>query len=159
MIKKSQSWESEANVMDREIQVPFISKINSYIRQKKSNIQNLDFHSKQLQQEIRHLEEQKNKLYSRITNLKRNESISLTYLDWYNSLKQELFNLFDIKLDEEVSSFVNMFSDFKYYDYNPLQIVKEYKQIASLSDEKDAIQGIVESIKKLVMNYCVRLNP
>ena len=65
MIKKSRSWESEANVMDREIQVPFISKINSYIRQKKSNIQNLDFHSKQLQQEIRHLEEQKNKLYSK----------------------------------------------------------------------------------------------
>ena len=148
MIKKSRSWESEANLMDREIQVPFISKINSYIRQKKSNIQNLDFHSKQLQQEIRHLEEQKNKLYSRITNLKRNESLSLTYLDWYKSLKQELFYLFGTKLEEEASSFVNAFNDFKYYDYNPLQIVKEYKQIESLRDEKDTIQGTVESIEK-----------
>ncbi len=148
MIKKTQSWESEAKLIDREIQVPFISKINSYIRQKKSNVQNLDFHSKQLQQEIRSLEEQKNMLDSRITNLKRKESISLTYLDWYKSLKQELFYLFGIKLEEEVSSFVNMFNDFKYYDYNPLQIVKEYKQIESLRDEKDAIEGILGSIKK-----------
>ncbi|CAN5890757.1 hypothetical protein BH23THE1_BH23THE1_29980 [soil metagenome] len=148
MIKKTQSWESEAKLIDREIQVPFVSKINSYIRQKKSNVQNLDFHSKQLQQEIRSLEEQKNMLDSRITNLKRKESISLTYLDWYKSLKQELFYLFGIKLEEEVSSFVNMFNDFKYYDHNPLQIVKEYKQIESLRDEKDAIEGIVESIKK-----------
>jgi len=148
MIKKSQSWESEDKLIDREIQVPLVSKINSYIRQKKSNIQNLDFHSKQLQQEIRYLEGQKNMLCSRITNLKRKESISLTYLDWYNSLKQELFDLFRIKLEEEVSSFVNMFNDFKYYDYNLHQIVKEYKQIESLRDEKDAIQGIVESIEK-----------
>ena len=87
-------------------------------------------------------------LDSRITNLKRKESISLTYLDWYKSLKQELFYLFGIKLEEEVSSFVNMFNDFKYYDYDAHQIVKEYKQIESLRYEKDAIQGIVESIEK-----------
>ena len=62
MIKKSQSWESKAKLIDREIPVPFISKINSYIQQKKSNVQNLDFHSKQLQQEIRYLEEQENML-------------------------------------------------------------------------------------------------
>jgi hypothetical protein len=41
-----------------------------------------------------------------------------------------------------------MFNNFKYYDYNLLQIVKEYKQIVSLRDEKDAIQGIVGSIQK-----------
>ena len=42
MTKKSHSWESEAKLIDREIQVPFISKINSFIQQKKSNVQNLD---------------------------------------------------------------------------------------------------------------------
>ena len=72
----------------------------------------------------------------------------MTYLDWYNGLKQELFNQFGIKLEEEVSSFVNAFNDFKYYDYDVHQIVKEYKQIVSLRGEKDAIQGIVGSIQK-----------
>ncbi|TVP39278.1 hypothetical protein [Candidatus Nitrosocosmicus arcticus] len=131
---------------EREIQIPFISNISSYIEQKKSEVLNLDINNKKLQQEIRDLEEQKNTLLSNITNLKRKESLSLTYLDWFNSLRKELWEIYSIKLEEEFSNFVKVFNDFKYYDYDAHQIVKEYKQLESLRYEMKAIQGIVDSI-------------
>ena len=99
------------------------------------------------EQRIREIREgQKNILVSKINNLKRKESASLTYLDWYNNLKNEILNEYGIKLEEEFSSFVRVFSDFKYYDYDAHQIVKEYKQIESLRYEMKSIQGIIESI-------------
>ena len=70
----------------------------------------------------------------------------MTYLDWYNNLKNDILNVYGIKLEEELSSFVRVFSDFKYYDYDAHQIVKEYKQIESLRYEMKSIQGILKSI-------------
>ena len=131
---------------ERENQIPFISNISGYIEQKKSEVLNLDINSKKLQQEIGDLEEQKNTLLSNITNLKRKESLSLTYLDWFKSLRKELLEIHSIILEEEFSNFVKVFNDFKYYDYDAHQIVKEYKQLESLRYEMKAIQGIVDSI-------------
>ena len=146
--KKPLFRRSEDTRNEKEIQIPFISEISGYIAQKKLKAIHLDTNIKNLQQEVRELEVQKNILASKLISLKRKESISLTYLDWYKSLKQDLFDLYYIKLEEEVSSFVNVFADFKYYDYDAHQIVKEYKQIESLRDETKSIQGIVDSINK-----------
>ena len=131
---------------ERDSQIPFISHISGFIKQKKIKVQGLDIYKNKLQQEIRNLEGQKNILVSKINSLKRKESASLTYLDWYNNLKNEILNEYGIKLEEEFSSFVRVFSDFKYYDYDAHQIVKEYKQIESLRYEMKSIQGIIESI-------------
>ena len=131
---------------ERDSQIPFISHISGFIKQKKIKVQGLDIYKNKLQQEIRNLEGQKNILVSKINTLKRKESASLTYLDWYNNLKNEILNEYGIKLEEEFSSFVRVFSDFKYYDYDAHQIVKEYKQIESLRYEMKSIQGIIESI-------------
>jgi hypothetical protein len=146
--KKPLIKRSEDNSNERETQIPFVSEINGYIEQKKLRALLLEDNNKKLQQKVRVLEEQKNIVASKFANLKREESISLTYLDWYESLKQDLFNTYKIKLEEEVSSFVNMFADFKYYDYDALQIVKEFKEITSLRDEKKIMQGFVDSIIK-----------
>ena len=131
---------------EREIQIPLISNISGYIEQKKLEVLNLDINNKKLQQEIVDLEEQKNALLSNITNLKKRESLSLTYLDWFKVLRKELLEIHSIKLEEEFSNFVNVFNDFKYYDYDAHQIVKEYKHLESLRNEMKAIQGIVDSI-------------
>jgi hypothetical protein len=147
-VKKSIYRKSQIIPNDREIQIPFISKISEYIEQEKSKIQNLDFQLKKLLQNIKYLEEQKNDLNSRILKLKRKESSSLIYLDWYKTIRQELFDLYNIKLEEEVGSFVNLFNDFKYHNYNPLQIIKEYRQIKSIRDENESIQSAINSSKE-----------
>ena len=131
---------------EREIQIPFISNISGYIEQKKLEVQQLDINNRKSEQEIRDLEEQKNTLLSNIINLKRNESLSLKYLDWYNSLRKELLEIYGIKLEEEFSNFGNVFNDFRYYDYDAHLIVKEYKQIESLRYEMKALQDIIDSI-------------
>lgn len=95
------------------------------------------------------MEEQNNILILRITNLKRKEGISLTYLDWFKSLRQDLFVQHHIRWEEEINSFVNVFTEFKYYGYDAHQIVKEYQVIESLKEELKIFQGIVGSIKKI----------
>ena len=97
---------------------------------------------------MRRLEQQKDILESKITNLKRKESISLTYLDWFKSLKHNLFIQYHIRLEEEINSFVNAFTDFKYYDFDVHKIVKEYKRMESLRNEIDLLRGIHDTLKK-----------
>lgn len=132
---------------ETNVQIPFISKISGYIEQKKLECQNLDLNNKELHRQIEELEEQKNKRTYNIINLKKKESVSLRYLDWYNNLKEGLLDQYDINLEEEINSFVNMFNDFKDHGYDAHAIVKEHNQIVSLRAEKDSMQGIVESHK------------
>lgn len=85
---------------------------------------------------MRYIGEQKNELDLRTRNLEKREASSLTYLDWYKNLNLELFDLYNIKLEEEVGSFVNLFNDFKHHDYNSLQLVKEDKLAVFIRDGK-----------------------
>lgn len=128
-----------------KFEIPLISNINGHIEQTKLMIRNLETNKKRLQQETIVLEKQESILNARIANLKREEESSLTYLDWYNNLKKDLLHHYNIVLDEEISSFVNVCNDFKYYDYETHQIVKEYKEIESLRSEKEGLEGIIKS--------------
>lgn len=142
-------YKNSAKLRNNEtnVQIPFISKISGYIEQKKLEGQNLDLNNKELQRQIGELEERKNRITSNITNLKKKESVSLTYLDWYNNLKEGLLNQYNINLEEEIDSFVDMLHDLKYYGYDSHEIVKEYQQIESLRAEKEDLQAIVNSHK------------
>jgi len=62
-------------------------------------------------------------------------------LQWYDFLKQNLFDNYNINLDDETLFFSIIIDDFKKYNYNILDILKEYKQIQSLRKERDQIQN------------------
>jgi uncharacterized protein (UPF0335 family) len=62
-------------------------------------------------------------------------------LQWYGFLKQDLFDNYNINLDDEILFFSLIIKDFKKYNYNILDILKEYKQIESLRKERDQIQN------------------
>ncbi|HKR74870.1 MAG TPA: hypothetical protein VJR94_12260, partial [Candidatus Nitrosocosmicus sp.] len=137
------------NDNDKKDQIPLISKISGYIEQKKLEVQQLNINKTKLLQEKEELEKQNNIISSKIIHLKRKESSALTYLDWYNSLKKDLLDIYDIQLDKEFNSFAKAFADFKYYGYDAHQIVNEYKVVESLRCEMKLIQGIVDSIEKI----------
>lgn len=147
-LKNPVTSHSQAIWREKENEIPFISKINEYIQKKKSEVQNLAVYSKKLHEEIKKSEEQKSMLDVRVSNLKKKESFSLTYLDWYKSLKVELFNQHNINLEEEINSFVNVFNDFKYYDYDAHEIVKEYKGLKSLRSAKESVEEAVRLNKE-----------
>ena len=130
---------------ETEGQIPLVSEISGYIEHKKLELQKLNINIKKLLQEKEELEERKNTILSIITNLERKESQSLTYLNWFNSLKNELWKFYGIRLEEEFDNFIKVFTDFKHYNFEAHQIVKEYKEMESLREEMKLIQGIVDS--------------
>jgi hypothetical protein len=65
----------------------------------------------------------------------------LAHLEWYDFLKQHLSDNCNMILDEEIIFFSSIINDFKTYNYNILDILKEYKQIQSLRKERDHIQN------------------
>ncbi|WP_148685337.1 hypothetical protein [Candidatus Nitrosocosmicus hydrocola] len=131
-----------------ENNLPLVSEISDYIEQRKLKAQHLHTTNKKLQREVDSLEEQKNAVLARITNLKERENKALTYLDWYHGLKNDLWNSHGIRIEQEVDSFVKTLNDFRFYNYKTQEIVKEYKQFEALRNEIKALQGIVGSIKK-----------
>jgi hypothetical protein len=137
------------NYNEKKVQIPLITKISGYIEQKKLEIQRLNINKKELLQEKEELEEQKNTISSNIIHLRENESSAITYLNWFNSLKKELWKIYNIKLEKEFSDFVKVFADFKYYGYDAHQIVSEYRQLESLRNEMKLIQDFVDSNRKI----------
>ena len=62
-------------------------------------------------------------------------------MQWYDFLKQDLSDIYNVNLDEEITFFSSIINDFKTYNYNILDILKEYRQIQSLRKERDRIQN------------------
>ena len=68
----------------------------------------------------------------------------MKYYSWYKALMQELEHEYGIDIGEEFGSFARAIVDFKVYNYNVLDIIKDYKQIESLREGKEKIQSIIE---------------
>ena len=69
--KKPLFRKSEDTRNEKEIQIPFVSEISGYIEQKKLKVIHLDTNIKNLQQQVRELEEQENILASKLISLKK----------------------------------------------------------------------------------------
>jgi hypothetical protein len=136
------------NNNETKVQIPLISEISGYIEQKKLEIQHLNINKKRLLEEKEELEELKNTISSNFTNLKRKERSALTYLDWFNDLREELWNIYGLELEKEISNFVKVFTDFKYYEYDAHQIINAYGQLESLRNELNFTQGFVDSNRR-----------
>jgi hypothetical protein len=65
----------------------------------------------------------------------------LAHLQWYDFLKQDLSDNYNLNLDEEIKFFSSIVNDFKTFNYNIPDILQEYKQIQSLRIERDLIQS------------------
>ena len=102
-----------------------------------SSAKNLNSTLKSLNAEISILENKKSTLENNLREtIDKNNNI-LSHLHWYDFLKQDLSDNYNMNLDEEIIFFSSIINDFKTYDYNILDILKEYKQIQSLRKERD----------------------
>ena len=96
---------------------------------------------KSLNAEISILENKKSTLENNLREtIDKNNNI-LSHLQWYDFLKQDLPDNYNMNLDEEIIFFSSIINDFKTHNYNILDILKEYKQIQSLRKERDRIQN------------------
>lgn len=146
-VQKGQS----ANVID----LPLISMVPLFIVQNKEKINRLLWVEKKIIDRIQKANEQKIKTESEVDILiKRHEEI-FRYYRWYKNLGQELSAKYNIKLENAIESFCRAINDFKRYDYDPYQIISEYKNIESLHQVRESILQEID-LKTPIRDYLSR---
>ncbi len=149
-------------LLDDEINnvIPLISKVTYFIEKKKKEIQQLASTKTDINQEISRLNEQREKTEANLFNTIEKEKKAFSYFQWYNTLKQELRDKFNIVIEQEFEAFARAINDFRDYDYNALQIVTEYKDFVSFREQRSFLKTEMDSInqtKQYLLNDIIQL--
>ncbi len=152
----------QTNEPDTSIEIPFISQVSYYINQIKLECKEREQYMKLLHNEISRAENKRLTLENNLREtIDKNNNI-LAHLQWYDFLKQNLSDNYNINLDEGIIFFSSIIVDFKTYRYNILNILKEYKQIPSLRKERDQIQNDIDlntPILQSILKQIASLDP
>jgi hypothetical protein len=124
-------------------QLPFISKIDGYIAQKKLEAQKLKKDKSMLVDNINKLISQKNTVTQNLNNIVAKEKRIISYYRWFSNLKQELLQRTGIIIEEEIESFAKVIVDLKEHHFDIHQIIQEYKEIESLRQERHLLQTAI----------------
>ncbi len=128
-------------------ELPLISNVSSFIKDKKKNMKYLESKKNSIFTDISVLEKQRMERISELNKVIEKEKKVYSYFNWYNNLKQCLFNKYSIIIEHEIDLFVNAVRDFKQYHFAATKILSEYKIIDSLRKQRKQIQdGLQESI-------------
>jgi len=132
--------------LDDEIsnEIPLVSRVTFFIEQRYKEIHNLVNEKNTIIEEINKLSEQKSKVQANLSNTVEEEKRAFSYLQWFNTLKQELHDKFNIAIELEFEAFARAISDFRGYDFNALQIMTEYKDFVSLREQKSLMKKEID---------------
>ncbi|HKR74389.1 MAG TPA: hypothetical protein VJR94_09795 [Candidatus Nitrosocosmicus sp.] len=70
--------------------------------------------------------------------------MTLQYLHWYENLKYLLKNNSGIEIEQVINDFVNMIIEFKVYDFDTLELIRDYMKMKSLKGELIEIQTEID---------------
>jgi hypothetical protein len=157
-LKKDDTLASEIKI------IPFISQVSHYITQKKKEYGKLENYQKNLKDDLKKLEIQKNKVTYNLNQLNQNEKFVLSYIEWFYDLESTLWETFSIKLKDDIFSFCQLIKDFKEKGYDAHKIIKEYLKslsikleiktceadIATLSNQRASLNNSVLSLESRV---------
>jgi hypothetical protein len=129
------------NEKNISINIVFTSQVSYYIEQIKLEYKVLEKHRKSPHNEISVIENRKLILENNLKETIEKNNDTLAHLKWYDFLKQHLSDNYNMNLDEEIVFFSLIINDFKTYNYNILDMLKEYRQIQSLRKERDHVQN------------------
>lgn len=127
-----------------EDEIPLVSKVSFLIQQKNKEIRQLADTKSTIIQEISRLNEQKEKIRGNLSSLIEQEKKAISYIQWYNNLKQELRNKFNLAIEVEFGSFARAINDLKNYDYNMPQIILEYKDLLSIREQRESLKREID---------------
>lgn len=131
------------------IEIPFISQVSYHINQIKLECKEQEKQRKSLYDEIYILENRKSTLENNLREIINKNNNILSHLQWYDFLNQDLSDNYNMNLDEEITFFSSIINDFKTYNYNILDILKEYRQIQYFRKERDQIQCEIDLNRSL----------
>jgi hypothetical protein len=129
--------------------IPFISQVSDFIAQRKKECIELKKYKTHLESQTKRLELQINRLKDNLGKTIKKESRVMHYLDWFYELKQELWNRYDIRI-EEITRFAKVINDFGNHNFNPYEIIKEYSNLQSVRQEITAKKNEAELLEQQV---------
>lgn len=145
---QNQNHYQNLDLKDTNEDIPLVSKVSLILQQKKKEIQHLVDTKTTIIQEINRLNAQKEKIRINLSGLVKQERRVISYIQWYNNLKQELRNKFNLVIELEFELFARVINDLKNHDYNVPQIILEYKDLISIRQQRDTLKGELDSINR-----------
>ncbi|MDQ6723299.1 MAG: hypothetical protein M3Z01_03430 [Thermoproteota archaeon] len=115
-----------------QTQIPFISKVNRYIAQKKKEIIDLEKNNKILKDENKKLEYQLNQKNFDLNLTKQEEKYVISFIDWFYDTKRELRDNYSIDI-VDFKIFARAVTNFKNNGFNISMIMDECTSSSSLT--------------------------
>ncbi len=142
-----------------EVKIPFFSQVSNTIAQKKKECNELEVYRSGLIKEIDGLELQIGQTRDNLNEISQKEKSVMSYLDWYDKLKKELWFNYEIKIEEDIQSFTKVVNDFRHHGYDASKIMSEYLQALSITqeiktneDKLQTLQNHVTDLNNLVLS-------
>ena len=143
-LDRIKSFEKKENERNIRKEIPFVSRVSFYIKQKKKRIQHLKNIKISVSKDIDDLTKQRLDITSRLNKTIGIEKKVSSYFKWYENLKQDLFYEHTLLIEQEFGAFANAVDDFKQYGFDATKILTEYNHINSLRNEIELTQNQVD---------------
>jgi hypothetical protein len=129
-----------------DIKIPFVSQLSFFITQKKREGIKFETQIKNLKQDIKILENEKNKVINDLKRITANKKSVLLYINWFYKLKRELWENYSITIEHDIKGFSKIITDFKEHGYDAHQIIKEYQRSTSIKAEIKALESHIVNL-------------
>ncbi len=126
---------------------PLISQISLFIDQKKKECTELENYKKDLESEIKKLQIERNNLKIENDKLTEFNKKIIPYLDWYYTLKKELWERYSIGIDD-FEKFTKLINDFRNLGLDIPKIIEKYVTAITIEDK---IQEETQKLDRLRM--------
>ena len=133
-----------------QTQIPFISKVQLYIDQKKKECIDLKNNKKRLKDENKRLEVQLNKKRFNLDLTKQEEKYVMYYIDWFYDLKRELSDTYSIDI-EDFKRFARAVNNFKNNGFNISMIIDECTTSSSLTKKIKTMKDNIEILDSKII--------
>jgi prefoldin subunit 5 len=128
-----------------------ISKISDYLKQKRDEKQSLEQEIKGLDTQISTLKQEKKNCESFRDEALRERNMTISELNWYSSLKEEL-KKYSIPVDD-ISEFARLVNNIRQHSgYDVDKVINEFWSLELLRENYTTLQRNVDSLKKGVDN-------
>ena len=127
---------------------PLISKVSFFIDQKKKECKSLENYRKNLEKEIKKLQTERNSLKNENDKLTEDNNKIIPYLDWYYTLKQELWERYSIDIDNDFEKFAKLINDLRNLGLDIPKIIEKYVAAISMEDKIQQETQHLETLQK-----------
>lgn len=130
---------------DVTIEIPTITQANTFLESKNQQYVELRNKISEGNIDLSKVSKKLTQKYEDLKNIEEREKVTLQYLNWYKNLKFSLRNNVGIGMEQVIDDFIRMMIEFKDYNFDPIQLINDYRKMKSLNGEIIDIQSEINT--------------